>query len=267
MTLSARARQRGFLAAGISLTLAASLMVAPDMVETVMASANAQCNFDQTDNTQFNKHQSWGVSLIQVHGLISYFDYGLCTSPDPGVEPDQSASSGWVGMEPTNGGCCSIIQVGYIKCRVTQFLGCSNFNTSQRGIVMAFWAWGINGDPWHMPFPNPLSTIPGAANGGWHTFDVFKVDRTSCYWAMAIDKGTSNYHYHSVGCSTLEWTPAVGNTAVENWNSGDQIGGWSGTPQRFKNELVPRPVRHISQLHDWRWWAIWPLFPIRCVRQ
>jgi hypothetical protein len=201
-------------------------------IPVASASANTNCNKNQTDNTWIQRTQS-NSYVGSVTAYISYFDYNLCiVDPNPAFWPFVSSSAAWVGIVSSNYGS-DIMQVGYIKCGTAQLAGCGNFNSSQLGVTMAFWAWGVNGDPFHQPWPWPLAYI---TVGGDHLFRVFKVNRTSCYWALTMDQGTPGYVYTTVPCASIPWTPTVAYVANEVWNSGDQLGGYSGTPQRFKSE-------------------------------
>src|ERR1035437_1496831 len=99
---------------------------------------------------------------------------------------------------------------------------------------MAFWAYGIDNDYNHMPWPHPLALVSPVS----HTFRVFKVNRTSCYWAMAMDQGLPDYAYATVPGGTTTWTPTAAQVGNEVWNCGDQIGGAVDAPQHFWNESL-----------------------------
>ena len=236
LSLAAARQVRVVILASVVATSLVALAAYPSQtmirIPVVSATANTNCNINQTDNTSIQRTQSFSY-VSSVTAYISYFDYNLCIAdPNPLFGPFQSSSAAWAGIVSSSFGN-DIMQVGYIKCGTQQLLGCGNFGQSQLGTTMAFWAWGINNDPFHMPWPNPLAYI---TVGGYHLFRVFKVNRSSCYWALTMDQGTPGYTYVTVPCSSIPWTPTVAYVANEVWNSGDQLGGYSGTPQHFKLE-------------------------------
>ncbi len=201
------------------------------------AAANAICNNENEqpvgDNSWLTRQQNYGSALSEASADISYFDYSVCEWETE--EPAQSSSGAWPAVEASVSGN-AIIQSGYIKCNPYQKYGCLNQDLQPYlGQTIAFWAWGNNNDLGHMPWPHFLATVPNAV-GQYHHFSVFKVNRSTCYWAMTIDHGTSAYHYTTVACSSLTWTPVKAEVGNEVWNSGDQVGGFSGSPQRFDNE-------------------------------
>jgi hypothetical protein len=214
------------MAAALVATVGLSAINAP----AAFATANTSCNINQTDNTWIVRTQ--GSDVVSSAGAyISYFDYNLCNaSPLPPLWPIQSSSGAWAGI--INGSGSNIIQVGYIKCNSSQIAGCKNFPVQDDNITVAFWAWGVNGDPFHQPWPHFLATVTNA----YHYFRVFLVNRGSCYYAMSMDQGASGYIYATVPCDSIPWTPNAAQIGNEVWNSGDQLGGWSGTPQHYFGE-------------------------------
>ena len=201
--------------------------------QPAFATANTTCNLSQGagDNTWVVRNQPSSSAVTGAGATISYFDYNLCRAPIPGPLgwPNQSSSGAWVGI--VNGGG-SIIQVGYIKCNPNQVLGCKNVPAQDDGITIAFWAWGNDGDIFKQPWPHFLANVTNAN----HTFSVYKVNRSTCYYSMSMDVGASDFAYSTVPCSTINWTPTAAQIGNEVWNSGDQLGGYSGTPQRFSSE-------------------------------
>ncbi len=253
-------RGRSALAAGLIAVLSWAMTGVPGQeafpIQTALATANTNCNLLQTDNTWIQRTQSWS-SVSSATAYISYFDYNLCVaSTNPLYWPIQTSSAAWVGIVSSSFGS-DIMQAGEISCGINQVLGCGNFSSGQRAVPLAFWAWGVNGDPFHQPFPHPMGSLSTAD----HLFRVFKVNRTSCYWALTMDQGTPGYIFTTVPCSSIPWTPTVAYIANEVWDSGDQLGGYSGTPQHFYGEWFADSSGHAQSFQGQPYGPIGHCYP------
>ncbi len=167
-----------------------------------------------------------------VQGDITPYGYELCTHPDYDP-PDASGTGAWVAIEPNQQGS-SIIQIGYWKCGAG-FVACGN--GMRVGELDYFYAWGIQGDILHQPWPTYISG-PVAISGS-HTFKVL------LYYP---GDGTREWRFYIGGsiAKVLDdnwrtWPREKAQIGTEVWNCGDQMGGRdafgtdAGNKQKFRN--------------------------------
>lgn len=192
------------------------------------------------DSTPIATSPNW-VSIAQAD--ISPYNYALCQSGVYG--PISTGSGAWAAIVPAQGGG-SIIQIGYWKCGIGAVCG----NGMPAGELDYFYAWGIDGDIFHQPWPTYISGP--VAVSGTHTFKVhlyYPGDGTR-EWRLSIDGVVKKY----LDDNWRTWPRQRAQVGAENWNCGDQLGGRNasgtdpGNKQKFRNLIWRTNLSHIGDM-------------------
>lgn len=145
---------------------------------SVRAATNAECDGLQTNNTWGTRLKSGIPSPYATYAsaTINYVNYTLCHGSGFS-DPIQSSSSAWISIEGP--GSNDIVQIGLIKCNsIAQVCG----NNMDEGFVDWFYAWGVDGDPFKMPWANKILL----ADTSTHTYAISLANGT---WSFLIGGG------------------------------------------------------------------------------
>lgn len=192
------------------------------------------------DSTPIATSPNW---LVYVQADITPYNYALCTFGT--YAPLATGSGAWVAITPNQAGA-SIIQIGYWKCGS----GIACGNGMKLGELDYFYAWGVEGDIFHQPWPTYISGP--VAISGTHTFKVhlyYPGDGTR-EWRLSIDGVVKKY----MNDDWRTWPRQRAQIGVENWNCGDQLGGRNasgsdaGNKQKFRNVTWRTNVTHNGDM-------------------
>lgn len=221
-------RQSGRVRAGALrsvavLTIAATLLIDPvvatRLAPSVSAATNAECDSLQTDNEFRARDNNVTINgdANLVAGYINYVNYALCTR---GLfTPNQSGSGAWVAIEGPRSN--DIVQIGLWKCNT---IGLVCGNGMDAGSVDWFYAWGVDGNPFMMPWPNKIAL----ADTGTHEY---REGNFNGNWTFFIDGQLKK----TISDSFRTWSKTRVQQAVEGWNEGDQLGGTATSHQTFRS--------------------------------
>ena len=98
-----------------------------------------------------------------------------------------------------------------------------------------FYGWGIDGDPFHMPWPHRLQTGPAP-----NQLAVFKerLIWSPRHWEFTVNGNCLLCNFDD---SWRTWNTGAVEVSTENWNQGDQLGGRPangsdpGNKQKFRS--------------------------------
>lgn len=206
----------------LSASVAAGLLLITSNPLPAAASAyNAVCDVNQGYVNSFRyRNAQTGASgpwIVSVEGYINGYNYNLCTLFNPNDPPWQSGSGAWFAFVPGYG-ANNIVQIGFFKCNWAPSCAPTNGGLDT-GVLEWFYGWGVDGDPFKMPFPKKLATGPAPnANAKFKMQLVF--GNPSHY-----DFYVNGQYLRYLSNEWQNWNARYVQVAVENWNQGDQLGG------------------------------------------